>query len=191
MKKVVGIFGGSFNPVHRGHIMLAQYLSQHSHLDEVWLTLSPQNPFKVSKELLDDNHRLSMLQLATDGIDGVEVCDIELSMPRPSYTINTLERLSQEYPQYQFNIVIGGDNWNLFDKWKDYSRIINEYGVVVYPRPGYELNPIGVANVVFVDAPLVDVSSTEIRNSIANGKDVGELLPQGVWEYIKANNLYK
>lgn len=191
MKKVVGIFGGSFNPVHRGHIMLAQYLSQHSHLDEVWLTLSPQNPLKVSNELLDDNHRLSMLQLATDGIDGVEVCDIELSMPRPSYTINTLERLSQEYPQYQFNIVIGGDNWNLFDKWKDYSRIINEYGVVVYPRPGYELNPNGDANVVFVDAPLVDVSSTEIRNYIANGKDVEELLPQGVWEYIKANNLYK
>lgn len=191
MRKVVGIFGGSFNPVHRGHIMLAQYLSQHSHLDEVWLTLSPQNPFKVSKELLDDNHRLSMLQLATDGIDGVEVCDIELSMPRPSYTINTLERLSQEYPQYQFNIVIGGDNWNLFDKWKDYSRIINEYGVVVYPRPGYELNPIGDTNVVFVDAPLADVSSTEIRNYIANGKDVEELLPQGVWEYIKANNLYK
>lgn len=191
MKKVVGIFGGSFNPVHRGHIMLAQYLSQHSHLDEVWLTLSPQNPLKQSSELLDDVHRLAMLNEAVKGIDGVEVCDIELSMPRPSYTINTLETLSQKFPQYQFNIVIGGDNWNLFDRWCDYRRIIDEYGVVVYPRPGYELNPANDKNVEVVSAPLADVSSTEIRQAIAEGKDVKDLLPQGVWEYIKNNNLYK
>lgn len=191
MRKVVGIFGGSFNPIHRGHIMLAQYLSQHSQLDEVWLTLSPQNPLKVSSDLLDDNHRLAMLQLATKGVDGVEVCDIELTMPRPSYTINTLERLSQQYTDCEFRLVIGGDNWTLFDRWKDYQRIIDEYGVVIYPRPGYELKPINDKNVVVVEAPLADVSSTEIRGAIAQGENIADKLPAGVWEYIKTNNLYK
>ncbi len=191
MTKVVGIFGGSFNPVHRGHVMLAQYLSRSPYLDEVWLTLSPQNPFKKSADLLDDTHRLVMLQKATEGIDCVEVCDIELSMPRPSYTINTLDALSQRYPDYKFRIVIGGDNWNVFDRWKDYQRIIDEYGVVIYPRQGYEIKPIQKRNVVIVDAPLANVSSTQIRESIAQGMAVNELLPIGVWEYIRENKLYQ
>lgn len=190
MSKVVGIFGGSFNPIHKGHLMLARYLSQHSHLDEVWFALSPQNPLKKSNELLDDEHRLAMLRLATEGIVGVEVCDIELSMPRPSYTINTLDALSQNFSHCSFRLVIGGDNWNLFDKWKDYQRIIDEYGVVIYPRPGYKLNPIADKNVEVVEAPLADVSSTQIREAIKCGKDVKSLLPQRVWEYIKENKLY-
>ena len=191
MAKIVGIFGGSFNPVHKGHVKLAKYLSQSQYLDEVWLTLSPQNPFKMSNDLLDDNHRLAMLHLATEGIDGVGVCDVELSMPRPSYTINTLVNLSQQYSEYEFRLVIGGDNWNVFDRWKDYQRIIDEFGVVVYPRPGYELKPIRDKNVVIVKAPLVDVSSTEIRNEIANGKNVCDMIHERVWNYIKKNNLYK
>ncbi len=191
MAKVVGIFGGSFNPVHKGHVMLAKFLSQSQYLDEVWLTLSPQNPFKASSDLLDDKHRLAMLHLATKGIEGGEVCDIELSMPRPSYTINTLEALSQQYPKYEFRLVIGGDNWNVFDRWKDYQRIIDEFGVVVYPRPGYELKPIQDKNVVTVEAPLADISSTEIRNAIAKDIDVSAMLPQRVWNYIKENKLYK
>ena len=190
MSKVVGIFGGSFNPIHKGHLMLAQYLSQHTQLDEVWLTLSPQNPLKKSNELLDDEHRLAMLRLATEGIVGVEVCDVELSMPRPSYTINTLDTLSQKFSHCSFRLVIGGDNWNLFDKWKDYQRIIDDYGVVIYPRPGYDLNPIVSKNVEVVEAPLADVSSTQIRKAIKCGEDVKSLLPQGVWEYIKENKLY-
>lgn len=191
MAKIVGIFGGSFNPVHKGHVMLAQFLSQSQYLDEVWLTLSPQNPFKESNDLLDDNHRLAMLHIATEGVEGVGVCDIELSMPRPSYTINTLAKLSQQYPENEFRLVIGGDNWNLFDRWKDYQRIIDEYGVVVYPRPGYELKPIRDKNVVIVEAPLADVSSTVIRDEIVTGKDVSDMLHKGVWDYIKKNNLYK
>lgn len=191
MAKIVGIFGGSFNPVHKGHVMLAQFLSQSQYLDEVWLTLSPQNPFKESNDLLDDKHRLAMLHLATEGIEGVKVCDIELSMPQPSYTIYTLEKLSQQYPDYEFRLVIGGDNWNVFDRWKDYQRIIDEYGVVIYPRPGYELKPIRENNVVVIDAPLMDVSSTEIRADIVNSSEKCDMLPQGVWDYIKKNNLYK
>ena len=191
MTKVIGIFGGSFNPVHNGHIMLAQYLAQHSHLDEVWLTLSPQNPLKISNSLLDDNHRLAMLNLAIESYPLLKVCDIELEMPRPSYTINTLDELSRRYPDYRFNIVIGGDNWNIIDRWKDYQRIINEYGVVVYPRPGYELSSTNNSNVVVVEAPLADISSTEIREAIAKYDEVGHLLPQGVAEYINKHNLYK
>ena len=191
MTKVIGIFGGSFNPVHNGHIMLAQYLAQHSHLDEVWLTLSPQNPLKISNSLLDDNHRLAMLKLAIERYPLLKVCDIELEMPRPSYTINTLDELSRRYPDYRFNIVIGGDNWNIIDRWKEYQRIINEYGVVVYPRPGYELSSTNNSNVVVVEAPLADISSTQIREAIAKYDEVGHLLPQGVAEYINKHNLYK
>lgn len=191
MTKVIGIFGGSFNPVHNGHIMLAQYLAQHSHLDEVWLTLSPQNPLKISNSLLDDNHRLAMLKLAIERYPLLKVCDIELEMPRPSYTINTLDELSRRYPDYRFNVVIGGDNWNIIDRWKDYRRIINEYGVVIYPRPGYELSQTDKRNVVVVNAPLADISSTQIREAIAKYDEVGHLLPQGVAEYINKHNLYK
>ena len=191
MGKVIGIFGGSFNPVHNGHIMLAQYLAQHTRLDEVWLTLSPQNPLKASKSLLDDNHRLEMLRLATEGVESVSVCDIELTMHRPSYTINTLDELSRRYPDYRFMLVIGGDNWNIIDRWKDYQRIIDEYGVVVYPRPGYELSSTNNSNVVVVDAPLADISSTEIREAFANGKEARHLIPQKVAEYIIKHDLYK
>lgn len=187
----MGIFGGSFNPVHNGHIMLARYLGGHSPLDEVWLTLSPQNPLKSSASLLDDRHRLEMLRLATDGIDSVEVCDVELSMPRPSFTIDTLDELSRRYSQYDFRLVIGGDNWNIFGRWKDYERIIGDYGVVVYPRPGYESRPVEDANVVVVDAPMADVSSTLIRQAIARGEDVAGLLPARVREYILRNKLYQ
>lgn len=191
MTKVIGIFGGSFNPVHNGHIMLAQYLAQHSHLDEVWLTLSPQNPLKISNSLLDDNHRLAMLNLAIESYPLLKVCDIELEMPRPSYTINTLDELSRRYPDYRFNVVIGGDNWNIIDRWKDFQRIINEYGVVVYPRPGYELSSTNNSNVVVVEAPLADISSTEIREAFANGKEARHLIPQKVAEYIIKHDLYK
>lgn len=191
MTKVIGIFGGSFNPVHNGHIMLAQYLAQHSHLDEVWLTLSPQNPLKISNSLLDDNHRLAMLNLAIERYPLLKVCDIELEMPRPSYTINTLDELSRRYPDYRFNVVIGGDNWNIIDRWKDYRRIINEYGVVIYPRPGYELSSTNNSNVVVVEAPLADISSTEIREAFANGKEARHLIPQKVAEYIIKHDLYK
>ena len=132
-----------------------------------------------------------MLNLAIESYPLLKVCDIELEMPRPSYTINTLDELSRRYPDYRFNVVIGGDNWNIIDRWKDYRRIINEYGVVIYPRPGYELSQTDKRNVVVVNAPLADISSTQIREAIAKYDEVGHLLPQGVAEYINKHNLYK
>ncbi|MDE6378308.1 MAG: nicotinate (nicotinamide) nucleotide adenylyltransferase, partial [Duncaniella sp.] len=130
----IGIFGGSFNPVHMGHLMLASYMQQFEGFDEVWLMLSPLNPLKTSSsELIPDLTRLKMLEIAVKGVKGLEVSDIELSMPRPSYTINTLRYLAKRYPRHSFRLIIGADNWRIFSQWKDSEKIIEEFGVTVYP----------------------------------------------------------
>lgn len=191
MRKI-GVFGGSFNPVHIGHIRLARYLKASEVLDEVWLTLSPQNPLKDAETLISDEHRLAMLRLATAEIREIEVCDIELSMPRPSYTINTLELLSSHYPDCRFKLIIGSDNWLRFEQWREARRIIAEYGVIIYPRPGYEIEkPIEMQNVELVAAPMTDISSTQLRRAIALGESVDDYLPQSVIQYINDNKLYK
>ncbi len=191
MKECVGIFGGSFNPVHIGHMMLASYLVQYTSLDRVWLTLSPQNPLKQSDALIPDVQRLAMLELAVKDTDGIEICDIELSMPRPSYTINTLDLLKQRYPDKEFRLIIGSDNWNIFGKWKDHERILSDYGVIVYPRQGYPVENISVDGVEFVDAPMFTVSGTFIRDALKIGHDMNFFLPQGVYKYIMTNKLYQ
>lgn len=191
MKECVGIFGGSFNPVHVGHMMLASYLVQYTSLDRVWLTLSPHNPLKQSDALIPDMQRLAMLELAVKDTDGIEICDVELSMPRPSYTINTLDLLKQRYPHKEFRLIIGSDNWNIFGKWKDHERILSDYGVIVYPRQGYPVENISVDGVEFVDAPMFTVSSTFIRDAVKNGCDMNFFLPQGVYKYIMTNKLYQ
>lgn len=189
--KRIGIFGGSFNPVHIGHIRLARYLRTCDLVDEVWLTLSPQNPLKDAETLISDEHRLAMLRLATTGISEIVVCDIELSMPRPSYTINTLELLSSRCPDCQFKLIIGSDNWLRFEQWREARRIIAEYGVIVYPRPGYEIEkPILTRNVELVAAPMTDISSTQLRRAIAHGELVDDYMPQSVIQYINDNKLY-
>lgn len=188
----IGILGGSFNPVHIGHLMLASYLSQFTSLDEVWLTLSPLNPLKAeASELIPDMSRLRMLSIAGKQAPGVGVCDIELSMPRPSFTINTLDLLRRRYPRRRFKLIIGSDNWRIFDKWRDYERILSEYGVIVYPRPGYPIENRYEDGVDFVNAPVFNISSTFIRNAIARGKDMNLFLPSGVYDYIIENKLYQ
>lgn len=190
MGKIVGILGGSFNPVHIGHTMLASYLSQYTMLDEVWLLLSPRNPLKDSSILVDDAHRLAMLQIATDSMPKVEVCDIELSLPRPSYTINTLKVLLQRYSQHSFRLIIGSDNWLIFDKWKDCDSIINDYGVIIYPRPGYPIAEPLPSGAELIEAPTVNISSTFIRDGFASGKNMEAFLPNGVTQYILTNQLF-
>lgn len=187
----IGILGGSFNPVHIGHLMLASYLQQFAGLDEVWLTLSPLNPLKVgSDELIPDLTRLKMLEMAIGKTKGLNVCDYELSMPRPSYTINTLRYLAKRYPRRNFKLIIGSDNWKIFDQWKDHDAILSEFGVIVYPRPGYPVGNIYEDGVDVVNAPMADISSTFIRKAIAKGKDMNYFLPAGVYDYIINNNLY-
>ena len=186
-KEIVGILGGSFNPVHIGHMMLAQYLTQWKYVDRVWLTLSPLNPLKEAAGLIPDMKRLAMITLATKGAVDIETCDIELSMPRPSYTIDTLDLLSKRHKNKRFKLIIGSDNWRIFDKWREHQRILDEYGVLVYPRPGY---PIDSVYVEVIEAPTVNISSTFVRDAIIRGRDVSYFLPAGVYKYIRDNRLY-
>lgn len=186
----VGILGGSFNPVHIGHMMLASYLVQWGYVDSVWMTLSPLNPLKDARQLVPDLKRLNMIALATRDTPGIETCDIELSMPRPSYTINTLDLLRHRYPTKEFKLIIGSDNWAIFEKWRDHQRILDEYGVLVYPRPGFEIKNRIVDGMEVIDAPMTTLSSSFIRAGIAGGKDMNIFLPPGVYKYICANRLY-
>lgn len=186
----IGLLGGSFNPVHIGHLILAEYLSQWGYVDKVWLTLSPLNPLKNSAALLPDMKRLAMISLATRDAVGIETCDVELSMPRPSYTINTLDLLSKRHPSKRFKLIIGSDNWRIFSSWHEYQRILDEYGVIVYPRPGYPIEDKHVDGMEIVDAPMVNISSTFVRDALAKGKDMSYFLPPGVYKYIRDNNLY-
>ena len=190
--QTVGILGGSFNPVHIGHLMLASYLKQFAGLDAVWLTLSPLNPLKTHPgALIPDLERLQMLKIATqNAVEGIGVCDIELSMPRPSYTINTLKVLSRRYPRKRFKLIVGSDNWRIFEQWKDYQTILDDYGVIVYPRPGYPVPNRYEDGMEVVDAPLSSLSSTFVRSAISRGKDMTYFFPAGVYEYICQRGLY-
>lgn len=191
LEETIGILGGSFNPVHIGHLMLAQYMCQWGYVDKVWLTLSPQNPLKKASDLMPDMKRLAMLHKATKDIKGIETCDIELSMPRPSYTIDTLNTLSHRYPAKKFRLIIGSDNWLAFRKWKDWETILDSYSVLVYPRLGYPIPAGETDGMEKVDAPIIEISSTFIRDAIANERDISLFLPAGVYKYISENKLYQ
>lgn len=189
-KETVGILGGSFNPIHMGHLMMAQYLTQWKYVDKVWLTLSPLNPLKEAAGLIPGMKRLAMITIATKGAVDIETCDIELSMPRPSYTIDTLDLLSKRYKNKRFKLVIGSDNWRIFNKWRDHERILDEYGVIVYPRQGYPIDSVFVDGLEVVESPTVNISSTFVRDAIVRGRDMSYFVPQGVYKYIKDNRLY-
>lgn len=164
--------------------MLASWLAQFSGIaDEVWFVLSAHNPLKSATAYnLSDLQRLELLNIATEGQEGLKVCDIELTMPRPSYTINTLRALKSKFPHHSFKWVMGADNWLNFSQWKDHQSILQEFGVIVYPRPGYDLNPATLPKgAEWVNAPVVDLSSTFIRNAMAQGKNMSAFLPCGVW----------
>lgn len=185
-----GIYGGSFNPIHEGHIRLAKALADSGLVDEMWLLVSPQNPFKVNAELLDDDERLRLAELAVADVPGVEVCDREFFLPRPSYMYKTLQALSREHPDREFVLVIGADNWERFPDWYRSKDILSGYRIIIYPRPGYELQDVP-QGITVADTPLLDISSTEIRRRIASEPDYdGEGLPSAVWEEIKRKRLY-
>ena len=177
-----GIFGGSFNPIHNGHISLARQLREKAGLDEVWLMVSPQNPLKAQADLLDDQIRMEMARLAVEGETGIIASDYEMHLPKPSYTWNTLEALKRDYPNREFVLMIGGDNWQLFDKWYRADDIRNQYQIIVYPRRGCKGGIDGLE--------LIDISSTEIRDCIQAGKPINHLVPKAVAEYIKEHELY-
>lgn len=195
MKKQIetGIFSGSFNPIHMGHLMLAGYISAFTYVEEIWFVVTPHNPLKEKEYLLPDNIRLEMARLALEDYDNLKVSDVEFRMPRPSYTIDTLNALTEEHPERRFTLIIGGDNWSLFEKWKDYEQIMERYQILIYPRPGDDVRiPRKLhKSVQLVNAPEVEISATFIRHAIGEGKDMRAFLPPKVYDYIKKNQLYR
>ncbi len=186
------VFGGSFNPIHVGHLQLAREVVKQHLADEVWLLVSPQNPLKLNKELLDEEARYQLASLAVEGETGIKASRFEFDLPRPSYTFRTLESLCRAYPEREFSLLIGGDNWALFDRWAHYEEILARYPIIVYPREDSPLVaeslPEGVS---LLRAPLWPVSSTEIRRRICAGEDCSSLLPKRVDEAIKRLGYYR
>lgn len=178
-----GIFGGSFNPIHNGHIMLARLLCEAAGLDEVWLMVSPQNPLKRQTDLLDDDLRLQMARLALTDETLIKASDYEFHLPRPSYTWNTLQALEQDYPDREFILMIGGDNWHHFHRWYCADRILERYRLVVYPRRGSQLGTVP-PNVQVVNADLLDISSTDIRQRVRHGLSVAGMVPDNILEAV-------
>lgn len=181
-----GIYGGSFNPIHNGHIAIARAMLDCDAVDEVWLMVSPQNPLKQSADLLDERLRLDMTRRATADIPCVTACDYEFHMPRPSYMWHTLQSLSRDYPDREFTLLIGADNWQVFDRWYHADDIIAHYPIRIYPRRGYDIKASTLPhNVKLVDTGLYDVSSTMVRERIRRGEDVSQLIPASIIEMAK------
>lgn len=190
--KAIGIFGGSFNPIHIGHLALANYLCEFASLDEVWFMVSPLNPLKPGGELLPDARRLELVKLAIDGYNRFRASDFEFHLPLPSYTVHTLRSLKTEYPEHDFRLIIGSDNWQVFHQWYDWESILAENKLIIYPRPGYEVQEEELPpNVQLVQAPLLDISSTFVRRSIQAGKDIRFFLPQAVYNKIEQEKWYQ
>jgi len=191
--KQIGIFGGSFNPIHTGHLRLGKALCKSKWMDELWFLVSPLNPLKQnSTDLLDDEARLHLARIAVEGIPGLRVSDFEMHLPRPSYMVHTLEELRKTFPDYEFTLVIGADNWHRFPQWKDSEEIMLHHRLIIYPRPGYDIEPMTLPDgVQLVNTPLFDISSTEIRHAIAQGHYHGRGLSPAVWKEIRARGYYQ
>lgn len=186
----VGVFGGSFNPVHTGHISLAREVVARGLAAKVLMVLSPLNPLKENPaELVDDLDRFEMLRIACAPYPELIPSAVELSMPRPSYTVDTLRRLGADHPGVKFRLIIGADNWQIFDRWKDYGEILRDYSPVVYPRSGFPM-PLPGSGADPLEAGLYEISSTDIRRGLRNGRDMNKTLPPGVLDYIRRHSLY-
>ena len=190
--KRTALFFGSFNPIHVGHLIIANTILQYDNVDELWLVVSPQNPLKERATLLADHHRLQMVQRAVDDNYRLKVCDIEMHLPIPSYTVVTLAALQEKYPDRDFCLVMGSDNLATFTKWRNYQYILDHYHLLVYPRPGTEHCPLSShPSVTMVDVPMIDLSSSYIRQQIAMHKDVRYLLTEPVYRYLTEMHFYE
>jgi nicotinate-nucleotide adenylyltransferase len=196
----IGLYFGTFNPIHVGHLIIANHFAELTNLNQVWMVVTPHNPLKNKDTLLKDSTRLELVHLATEDFPKIKPCDIEFHLPQPNYTVNTLAHLQDKYPKNEFSLIMGEDNLKSFHKWKNHEVILENYAIYVYPRVdengqtnndgdkyGFKYHP----KVHFIAAPIVEISATFIRNSIKNKKNIQPLLPNKVWEYIDHNNLYR
>ena len=191
MKKV-GIYSGSFNPIHHGHIILANYLVEFSDLDELWFVVTPQNPLKKKEDLLDDDERLKMVELALGDDPRFHVSDIEMHLPTPSYTINTLTALSEQHPDCEFVFICGMDSLQNFKNWREYQRILDNYEILVFPREGYDGGELlNYPSVTVLKTPIIEISSTFIRQCVKEGRDVRHFMPEKAFVYMKTNRFYE
>jgi len=186
----VALYFGSFNPVHVGHLIIAQHVAQSTDIDEVWFVVSPQNPFKNGQTLLHEQHRLNMVREAIEGCKSLRASNVEFSLPKPSYTINTLTYLKEKHPSTSFCILLGSDGFQNIHKWKNGEVITSEYPIYIYKRPGFEVQIDNLPNCTLLEAPLLDISSTHIRNLLRTGKSIRFLVPLVVEESIEKNGYY-
>ncbi|WP_207497195.1 nicotinate (nicotinamide) nucleotide adenylyltransferase [Aridibaculum aurantiacum] len=186
----IGLYFGSFNPIHIGHLIIASAIKNKTDLQKIWLVVSPHNPLKPSKSLLNEFNRLHLVKLAVEDDENLEVSDIEFKLPRPSYTIDTLTYLKEKYPQHEFSIIMGSDSFQNITKWKNYELLLNNYQVYIYQRPNFPVeNP--AENITIVNAPLLEISATQVRLLIKNNKSIRYLVPEKVREEIEQNRYYK
>ena len=190
--KKIGLYFGTYNPIHIGHLIIANHMVNYTDLDEVWFVVSPLNPFKKKKTLLDNYARLELVYRAIKDYDRLRVSDIEFGLPRPSYTINTLVYITEKYPNKDFSLIMGGDNLKSFHKWKNYELILQNHELYVYPRLLSAKSSLdNHEKIHLVDAPIMQISSSFIRNAIKDQRDVRAMIPENVWEYIDEMNYYR
>lgn len=190
----IGLYFGTFNPIHIGHLIIANHMAEYSDLDQIWMVVTPHNPLKKKSTLLDDYHRLHMVHLATKDFPKIKPSDIEFKLLQPNYTVNTLAHLKEKYPNYKFSLIMGEDNLKSLHKWKNYEFILAHHDIYIYPRLSSDEENLEFKNhpkIHILDAPIVEISSTFIRENIKNGKNVQPLLPNEVWKYIDHNIFYK
>ena len=191
-KTKTGLFFGSFNPIHNGHLMIAGYMVEFTDISRVWFVVSPHNPLKEKSTLLADHHRLAMANIAVEDDQRFQASNIEFHLPQPSYTVDTLTYLSEKYPEKEFVLIAGSDNLPSFHKWKNYQTLLDQYQFYIYPRPETLTSPFDShPHIHFTEAPLIEISSSFIRKSISEGKNMSHFLPDKVWKYIQEMHFYK
>ncbi len=192
LHKKIGLFFGSFNPVHVGHLIIANYMATQTDLEEVWMVVSPQNPLKKKNSLARDHDRLHLVRVAIDENPKLRASDIEFGLPQPSYTIDTLTYITEKFPQHEFTLIMGGDNLGTLHKWKNYELLLQRYAIYVYQRPDYDLGElVQHPSVQIFQAPLMQISASYIRNCIKNGHSIQYLVPEPVYEYLLSSGLYR
>jgi nicotinate-nucleotide adenylyltransferase len=194
----IGLYFGTFNPIHIGHLIIANHMAEYSDLEQIWMVVTPHNPLKKKDTLLDDYQRLHLVNLATEDYPKIKPSEVEFKLPQPNYTVNTLAHLQEKYPQHEFSLIMGEDNLKSLHKWKNYEVILQNHEIYVYPRVSSEAENLDSkishnfgTKIHIINAPIVEISSTFIRENIKNKKNIQPLLPSKVWEYINHNNFYK